>query len=354
MKILVAPDSFKGSMSSATAGDAVRKGILRAFPSASVSCFCLADGGEGTAYALSSGAGLCCASVVGPYGSPVSASFYMVSSVAYIDCASAIGLPLVPSSMRHPLRLTSYGLGQLISAAVDMGASSVVVGLGGSATVDCGLGMLCALGARVYSGSSVLSMPYPSDFMSVTSVDLSAVSLPSVVVLSDVSNPLLGDFGAAPVFGPQKGATAAEVSLLTSALAHVAPLISSSADVMSPGCGAAGGLGFAFRALGADFVPGAEYVISHGGIETCLRSGVDLVVTGEGRFDRSSLSGKAAYTLGCMASSMGVPAVLFAGSAESLSVPFDVCEIGGSYDFTDPAASSAALESTVFEYMWKL
>lgn len=297
MKVVVATDSFKGSLSSLEAGNAVRAGILSVRPDASVTVLPLADGGEGTLDAIAPyvGGEVRNVTVTGPLGSPVSASYLFDpgSQTAYIEMAKASGLMLVSSSL-DPLHSTSYGTGELMSDAISSGARSLVICIGGSATNDGGAGMLQALGCRLTRKDNT-DIPFgAAGLKDLAAVDLSV--LPdniSVTVASDVTNPLCGQNGASFVYGPQKGASPETAAEMDSYLHHFASI--SGFDPFEPGTGAAGGMSFALKNfLGASLRSGADIVNELTGIESLIKD-CDIVITGEGRMDSQTVNGKAPY-----------------------------------------------------------
>ncbi|MEZ4234560.1 MAG: glycerate kinase [Myxococcota bacterium] len=288
--ILCAPDSLKGVLSAAAAASALARGVARSAVGLAAHELPLADGGEGTADALhaSLGGAWRTAVVSDPLGRPVEARWLALpGGRAVVESARAIGLPLLAEGERDPLRATSRGLGELVLAAVREGASELLVTLGGSATVDGGAGLLEAL-----DGRAPLGVP--------------------VRVACDVTNPLLGPRGAARAFGPQKGATPEVVEELERRLAARSEL-AQFADL--PGAGAAGGLGAAFAALGAELVPGSELVLD--ALDFARRAGAArLVVTGEGAVDATSAEGKAPAGVARACARLGVPCVVFGGRVE--------------------------------------
>ncbi len=324
MKVVIAIDSFKGSLSTREAGEAAARGVKTAAPDASVYVYPLADGGEGTADALGSALGgrTVTLTVTGPMGAPVSANYVVLpDGTAAIDVAAAAGLPLVPQNERDPLRATTYGVGEMIAHAIcEEGIRRFLVGLGGSATNDGGVGMLTALG---FSFLDETGAPIPQDAAGLSSLydirtdrALPALAECEFRVACDVDNPLCGARGASAVYGPQKGATQADVATLDRLLAGYAALTEKAlgkncAD--APGAGAAGGLGFAFLSyLDGKLESGARLVIAQTGMEGELTD-ADLVFTGEGRLDGQSLMGKAPVAVAKAAKKYGSTVVALAG-----------------------------------------
>ena len=291
MKILIAIDSFKGSLSSMEAGRATAEGIHRVFPNAECVMRPLADGGEGTVEALSEGLGgtIREVEVTGPMGKPTQAKYALVGKLAVMEMAQAAGITLVPESERNPLIATTYGVGEMILDAIKQGAKEFLIGIGGSATNDAGQGMLKALG------------------------DLSTFNFqPSTFkVACDVKNPLCGPNGASAVFGPQKGATPEMVKELDARLRKFAEESGDPGEM--PGDGAAGGLGYAFRRfLNAELLPGVELVLKETRLEEVIES-ADLVITGEGRLDGQTVMGKAPIGVAKLAKKHGKKVIAFCG-----------------------------------------
>ena len=320
--ILVAPDSFKGTLSSAEVCDIVREAAAAVLPDAEVRCLPVADGGEGSVDCFLAAAGGVKKelTVTGPLFAPVK-SFYGVlpDGTAVIETAAAAGLPLTGDTP-SAADTTTYGVGELIADALSHGCRSLLLCLGGSATNDGGCGMAVALGVRFFSGGEPF-VPTGRTLSDIEKIDPSgAVSRLSGVrftVLCDVKNPLCGERGAAYVFAPQKGATAEEIVLLDRGLFHLAARIKTDlgADVLNlPGAGAAGGMGGGAAAfLGARLTPGIEAVLDAARFDERLKT-ADLVVTGEGRIDGQSAGGKVVSGVLARARKAGVPTVALAGA----------------------------------------
>ena len=325
MKIVIAPDAFKESLSAAEVALAIEAGFREVFPAAEICRLPVADGGEGTVDAMVAALGgrRVAARVTGPLGEPVEAFYGLCGDGAtvVIEMAAASGLALVPSARRNPLLTTSFGTGELIRAALDAGARHLIVGIGGSATNDAGAGMLQALGAALLDGAG-----RPLGRGGEALADLARIAVDGldprlagcrIEVACDVDNPLTGERGASAVFGPQKGATPAMVQRLDANLAHFAAVLQRDlgvavADV--PGAGAAGGVGAALLGpLGARLRPGIEIVTGALGLEAAVAD-ADLVITGEGRLDVQSLRGKAPLGVARIARRHGKPVIAIAGS----------------------------------------
>lgn len=325
LKVVIAPDSFKESLSAVEVAAHVAEGFLAVWPDADCRQIPMADGGEGSVATVvqALGGSMVEADVTGPMGEPVRASFGLSAdgATAFVEMAAASGLELVALEDRNPLLATSYGTGQLIKAALDAGVSGIVMAIGGSATVDGGAGMLQALGATLLDedgreiglGGGALGR---IAHMSLNGLD---PRLPAcrLEVACDVDNPLLGADGAAAVFGPQKGATPQMVAELEGALARFAEVVKTDLgmDVATiRGGGAAGGVGAALvGCLGATMRPGVEMIAEVVGLEQAIRE-ADLVVTGEGRIDHQSLRGKTAVGVAEIAKRHGKPVVVLAGA----------------------------------------
>ncbi len=325
LKIVIAPDSFKECLSSAAVADAIERGVLRVFPHAKVVKVPMADGGEGTveAVAAATGATLRTCGVTGPLGESVEASYAVVSDTAVIEMAAASGLHLVPPDKRNPLKTTTCGTGELVKAALDDGLSRVVAGVGGSATVDGGTGMAQALGVRFLDSAGGDVRGCGGNLARIERIDMSGldprVKQSAFEVACDVTNPLCGERGAAAVYGPQKGATPQMVDELERGLDHLARVIKRDigADVAEmAGAGAAGGLAAGFVAfLGAELRSGVELLIETVRLEEKLR-GADLLITGEGKLDEQTLSGKLPLGVTRLAAKYAIPAVAIAGAFE--------------------------------------
>ena len=342
MRVLVAPDKFKGSLTAAQAAAAIARGIKKILPQVEIDLFPMADGGEGTLDALATimGGKILSRRVHDPLGKPVMARwgwFGSQKSVAIIEMAEASGLHLVPARKRNPLLTSTFGTGELICAALKRGCREIVIGIGGSATVDGGVGMAQALGVEFFDRQGYkLGRPLGGgDLEKIARIGIS--NLPSQIynlramVATDVQNPLLGSKGAARMFGLQKGATPIMVERLERGLRHYARILSRDvlgspkyfSDLVTfPGSGAAGGLGVGLRAfLKANFVSGAEMIMHYGHFDARLRR-ADLVITGEGRLDIQSLHGKTPVTVARRAKKFCLPVLVLAGSVgkESESV----------------------------------
>ena len=327
MKIVVAPDKFKGSLSAPEVARAIAAGLRGADSTISIDECPIADGGEGTVTALvaATGGKMLTRRVTGPLPEmKVDASFGVLGDgkTAVIEMAAASGLALVRSEDRNPLNTTTFGTGELLVAAARLGFNQIILGIGGSATVDGGIGCAQACGLPVIlEGGEPVSATEPlcgRDLESVIMVKHgrgSPVERVKITVASDVTNPLFGPDGAAAVFGPQKGATAEQIRWLDDALLGLAMRTGRLPEAARPGAGAAGGLGFAMIAFfGASLRSGAQIMIEATHLRERL-AGADLCITGEGCLDAQSLSGKAPFAVARLCKELGVPCVAIVGSA---------------------------------------
>lgn len=324
MKVVIAPDSFKESLSAQAVAAAIAAGWASVYPDADIGLYPMADGGEGTVEAVlaATGGERREATVQGPLGDPVSAHWgWLGDGQAVIEMASASGLHHVPKEQRDALKASSFGTGELIRAALDAGATRIILGLGGSATNDAGVGLLQALGARFLDSDDQPIAPGGAALRRLQRIDLDRLdprlNRVEFMIAADVDNPLCGPRGASHVFGPQKGANPAQVEQLDNALGHFADLLARAIgmDVRNePGVGAAGGLGFAALAvLQARFRPGIALVAELSGLAHAVKD-ADLVITGEGRLDGQSLHGKTPVGVARIAQAAGVPVIALAGS----------------------------------------
>lgn len=327
MKIIIATDSLKGSLSSLQAGAAIREGILRILPDAQIYISPVADGGEGTVEALAKGMNgqLETVTASDPLGRPRSCTYGILpdKQTAIIEMAAAAGLPLLAPNERNPLHTTTYGVGELICDAISKGCRRFIIGIGGSSTNDGGIGMLQALGYGILdkSGNQV-------PFGAIGLKEIDAITDTSVIpqlqecsfrIACDVNNPLCGVDGCSAVFGPQKGADASMVSQMDSWLKDYASLCAKGfphADPNFPGTGAAGGLGFAFLTFTNSVLEsGIKIVLEETGLENQIQN-ADLVITGEGRLDAQTVMGKAPVGVARIAKKYQKPVIAFAGCVD--------------------------------------
>lgn len=325
MKVVIAIDSLKGSLSSMEAGTAIKDGILAAKPDAEVIVKPLADGGEGTTDALIEGMNgeRIDLTVTGPMHTPVDAYYGYLkdTNTAVMEMASAAGITLVPDSEKNPLLATSYGVGEMINDAIQRGCRNFIIGIGGSVTNDGGIGMLKALGVRFLDENGEDAGEGGQALAKIARIDVSGMNPLlkecHIQVACDVNNPLCGKNGSTYVYGPQKGVTEDMKKTLDEAMAHFARVTSETLEndyMNTPGAGAAGGLGYAFLAYtGAALTPGIELILDAVGLEEEL-SGADVVVTGEGRLDFQTAMGKAPVGVARLAKKYNAKVIAFAGS----------------------------------------
>lgn len=328
-KVVIAIDSFKGCMDSLTAAEAVKRGIEHSGFDADVDIFALADGGEGTSIALARALGATEVPLVvcGPARKEVKCSYWISQNTrtAIMEMSACAGITLVEGEAKNPERTTTYGVGEMILDAVENGCERIIVGIGGSATNDGGIGMLAALGFEFFDAEGALIEPYGAiaagQVVSISGEKVSeAVRACKFSVACDVTNPLCGELGCSAVFAAQKGADAASIARMDGYLQSYASVVesfSTKADRNAAGAGAAGGLGFAFLSfLDARLLSGAELVIRESGLE-CAIGKADIVVTGEGRMDIQSSMGKAPSAVAAVAKKQGKPVIAFCGAISS-------------------------------------
>lgn len=325
MKIIIAPDSFKDSLSAERVAQAIADGLVQVWPDAQLVQCPMADGGEGTVAAVLAACNgqLRSHTVRGPLGAAVQAHWGWLadSHTAILEMAEASGLQLVAPGQRDACSSSTYGTGELIRAALDLGARRIILAIGGSATNDGGAGAMQALGVQLFDAQAQPLAPGGLALAGLARISLenldSRLAQVRVEIAADVNNPLCGAHGASAIFGPQKGATPEQVQKLDAALGHFADHCARvlPGDVRDePGSGAAGGLGFAAKAfLGAQFRAGVEVVAELVGLDAAVR-GADLVITGEGRFDAQTLRGKTPFGVARIARHHQVPVIVIAGT----------------------------------------
>ena len=347
-RVVIAPDAFKGSISAADAARALRDGWTSIRPGDDIRLVPMADGGEGTLEAFATsvpGSVRVPVRVSGPLGTPVDTEWLLLpptpdapSGTAVVELARTSGIELLGDGELRPLDAHTRGFGEAIRAAIAHRVSRLVVGIGGSCSTDGGTGMLTALGARFADAAGDAIASGGRGLADLASADLSGLIAPppgGVRVLSDVTNPLLGVDGAAAVFGPQKGATHAEVEVLDEGLTRLAGVLD--ADPDRPGAGAAGGTGFALLAWGAQLIGGATAVAELVGLPAAIGA-ASVVVTGEGSFDGQSAAGKAPAHVAALAAARGISAVLVAGritadpAASGFTDAVSLTDLAGSAD----------------------
>ncbi|TDD41820.1 glycerate kinase [Saccharopolyspora elongata] len=341
--VLIAPDKFKGSLTAPQVAEAVAAGLRRARPDAQVRLAPVADGGDGTVQAaLASGYAPIPVRVAGPVGEPVDTEIAISGDTAVVELASASGLALLDPEELAPLAASSEGTGEAILMALDAGARTVVLGVGGSASTDGGAGMLTVLGARVLDAADNPLPPGGGPLSRVATVDLSGLdprlAETEFILASDVDNPLLGERGAAHVYGPQKGADPEQVRFLDEALGNWsrAVLAAGGRDVAEqPGAGAAGGVGYgALAVLGARMRPGVDVILELIDFDRQLE-GAGLVIIGEGAIDEQTLHGKGPAGVAARAREAGVPVVAIAGRCDLTPERLREAGVEAAYALTD-------------------
>jgi len=316
MKLIIAPDSFKGTLTAAEVCDIIARAFASVCPGAEIQSIPLADGGEGMALAWQAACGgaLRLAEVTGPYGEPVQAEYLLLpNGTVVLETASCAGLELARPRGLNPELTTTRGLGELMLAAQQAGAARILLGLGGSATNDAGCGMAHALGWKFHDGDGTSFCPVGGSLSQIARIEppKEPFVLP-ITAACDVQAPLFGPEGAAYIYAPQKGADLAMIRHLDEGLRHVASLRLPEL-AHTPGAGAAGGLGFGVMAfLGGELRPGVDLLLDCAGFDTLLE-GADLVITGEGRMDAQTLQGKAPCGVLCRAKARGVPTIGICG-----------------------------------------
>lgn len=367
MRVLIAPDSFKETLAAGEAAEAIARGIRAARPDAALDLCPIADGGEGTVEAMAAATGgvRITTRVTGPLGGPTDALWCRLpDQTAVIEMAAAAGIALTPIRRRDPTRTTTYGVGELLRAAIDAGCRSIVMGVGGSATCDGGIGAAQALGARLL-GRDAMPLPAPAgggDLERLAELDPSRLPRElqrlDLRIACDVTNPLFGVNGSAAVYAPQKGATPEQVRQLDEGLRRLAQRVGG--DPEQPGAGAAGGLGFMCAALlGARLERGIDLVLDAVDFDRRLRE-ADLVVTGEGKLDTQSEAGKACLGVARRARALGVPTLALVGQVGEGTDPAAMPEFLARHAIVgtvaaleqamrDPSGSLEALASRVFD-----
>ncbi|MFG2310005.1 glycerate kinase [Streptomyces sp. NPDC048566] len=344
-RVLIAADKFKGSLTAVQVAERVTAGLRRAVPGIEVESLPVADGGDGTVdAAVAAGFERREVTVAGPLGTEVRAAYALRGDTAVVEMAEASGLQRLPEGVFAPLTASTYGSGELLRAALDAGARTIVFGVGGSATTDGGAGMLSALGARFLDGDGVPVAPGGAALGAVRSADLSGLDgrLADVdlVLASDVDNPLTGPTGAPAVYGPQKGASPGDVAALDAALAHFAAVLETAigpkaaAYAAAPGAGAAGGIGYGALVLGARFRPGIDVMLDVLGFAAALERAT-LVITGEGSLDEQTLHGKAPAGVASAARADGKEVVAVCGRVTLAPQALGAAGIRRAYPLTE-------------------
>ena len=322
MKIVVAIDSFKGSLTSLQAGNAAAEGIMRVYPEANVDVYPIADGGEGTTIALTTARNgkLQTVEALDPLGRPIQCEYGIVGETAVIEMSCAAGITLLTAEERNPMRTTTYGVGQVIADAIRKGCRDFIVGIGGSVTNDGGIGMLQALGFGILDETGA-QVPYCGAGLEKIASITTENALPELKectfrIACDVTNPLCGETGCSAIFGPQKGATAEQIDKMDGWLNRYADKVKTifpNSDKNMPGAGAAGGIGFAFFSfLNGKPQSGIDLILGEVRIEDKIKY-ADLVITGEGRLDAQTVMGKAPIGIARIAKKYGKPVIAFSG-----------------------------------------
>ena len=371
-RIVIAPDSFKGSLDAIDVARAIASGVRRVWPDADCVLVPMADGGEGTLDAvLSAGGERRQAQVPGAAGGPLSAGFGIVERdgrpVAIIETAQVVGIT-EPAGMAVPVgERATQGMGELIRHALDLGVRDFLVGLGGSSTNDGGAGLLMGLGARLLGDADRAVAPHPEALGQLRRVDASGLDSrlaeSRITIMSDVNNPLAGPRGATAIFGPQKGVTPELHPRYDDAIVGFARLAEEALGRRAsenPGAGAAGGLGFALQLIGGEFRSGAEVIADLLRLDDAL-AGADWLITGEGRTDLQTLLGKTPHVVAQRAAKQGVPASLLSGGIDRAALPaladtFAGCFslVFGPMSLADAMANSAGLLADSAEQMSRL
>ena len=365
-RLLLAMDKFKGTLTSHEAADALRRGLERGCPTARITTVPVADGGDGTVdAAVSVGYVRQSFVVCGPIGEAVTTDVAIHGNIAIVEVATVCGLQQLPFGSRRPLESTSYGVGELLLALAERGITTVVLGLGGSATTDGGAGMLCALGARFLDESGAPLPPGGGALVRLGSIDWRGlhgrVRDLDIVIASDVDSPLLGQNGAAHMFGPQKGADGATVQLLEDGLQNLVSVLmrfpsphvsDSTATLMAlePGAGASGGLGFGARLLDSRIVSGARLVLDLLNLRLLIQK-ADLVITGEGCLDRQSLRGKVPVAIARIAAEEGVPTIAVVGQCAITENEWSSAHLSNVWSMNDIDSDTAESASTSREVL---
>jgi glycerate 2-kinase len=347
---VIAPDSFKGSVSAPEAAVAIGRGLERVWPEVELRLCPMADGGEGTLDAiLSRGGERRSFAVTGASGTRVDAAYGWMTddSTAVIEAAQVVGLTDAAGTAVDVERRNTQGIGELIRAILDAGIRRLMIGVGGSSTNDGGAGMLAALGLSLVDANGRAIEPTPEGLAALAAVDgrpLDArLAEATITIMSDVNNPLCGERGATAIFGPQKGVQRERIAELDARLAHFASLAERAVGrqvCALPGAGAAGGLGFALQLIGGEMRSGAQVVADLAGLDAAL-SGADWLITGEGRTDVQTLLGKTPWVVAQRAAARNVPATLLSGSVDAAALPYLAQHFAGCFALPSGPATLA-------------
>ena len=362
MKIAIAPDSFKGILTASEAAASIEQGLRKAFNDCEILKIPMADGGEGTVQAMvdASGGKIVSLEVSDPLGRKIKADYGIMGdgTTAVIEMAAASGLPLLSQEERNPLETTTFGTGELILDALKRGAGRVIIGIGGSATVDGGSGMACALGARFLDEKGGELSGTGGNLGQIRTVDASRMEAgikdAEFLVACDVTNPLLGNDGAARVYGPQKGASPEMVETLEKGLTNFSRIIRKDIGkniANEPGAGAAGGLGAGLMAfLNASLRPGIDIVIDTVGLQQRLEK-CDLVITGEGRLDHQTTFGKTPAGVARTAGKLGIPVSAIGGQVGNNTSNIHSCGIAAYFSALRSPMSDEEIEEKAEEML---
>ncbi len=349
MKVLIAPDSFKGSLTTFEAARTIAEGVQRVLPAAEIKTFPMADGGEGTMAVIVAACGGITRScrVAGVDGKAIATEFGLLEiagvTTAVIEIAQVVGITKLNDQSPPVECRTTLGIGELILSALNAGCRNILVGLGGSSTNDAGVGLLSAFGINFLDDAGNVLDPWPAGLERAARIDATSfdrrISELKITILSDVRNGLTGERGATAVFGPQKGVRAEQVESMDSLLRRIGRLGDGWVDrpvSQLPGSGAAGGLGWALQLLGGELRSGAEVICELNGFDQAVKT-ADWVITGEGRSDQQTLDGKAPSVVACKASDAGVPVTLLSGSLDHAALPaLSELFTGGCWSATPP------------------
>lgn len=331
MNIVIAPDSYKGTLSQVEVAYQMKKAILKMWPNSHIVLKPMADGGEGTLDALLAAVEdyeVVSLSVTGPLGKPIKASFgILYGDTVVIEVASIVGLYHLPQEKRHPYHTSTYGIGEVIKFFLDEGYRKFLLALGGSATNDGGIGLLQALGVSLKRNNEMLTRPaFGKNLLTVETVDVQTIDRriwkSEITIASDVNNPLCGKSGATYIFGPQKGLQRDELEITDQKMYQYATILETSfksdrSYIDKPGAGSAGGLGFALLHLGGKMISGAEIIGKMNGLEESIAE-ANIVFTGEGKSDIQTLYGKAPGYVAKLAKIYDVPCILISGSLDAV------------------------------------
>lgn len=368
--IVIAPDSFKGSVSAPDAAAAIGRGLARVWPGVELRLCPMADGGEGTLDAILARGGerRSCA-VTGAAGTRIDAAYGWLSdgAIVVIEAAEVVGLTDAVGTGVDVEQRSTRGVGELIRVALDAGARRLMIGVGGSSTNDGGAGMLVALGVSLVNADGRLVAPTPEGLASLAAVDARALdprlAEVAITIISDVNNPLCGERGASAIFGPQKGVRRERIAELDARIANFATLVERAVGRRAsalPGAGAAGGLGFALQLIGGEMRSGAQVVADLVGLDAAL-TGADWLITGEGRSDLQTLLGKTPWVVAQRAAAKNVPATLLSGGIDSGALPQLAAHFAGCFalpsgpaDLADCVANAAMLLADRAEQLARL